>query len=368
MRTAKLFVVVSLFALLVSAAAQPMSLCGYRSPETSLTDARLSFSYQYFDDANTPAIDVSTGSVDFSFSRLRDTEAFAFVSWVDGHVGLTELLPSDWLGEGAATFRYYVAKAMPLYGFGGLRAITATGQTQLGLEIRSGFGYGRFFDVTPLAKAMTIHTNLRRSKAIRNVLSDAVLSEIAQTIGGMDVTGNITDAVAAIEASIETAVGVQLDARSLLMIEEIATGSELQRFCGFTAQVGMGYELLDPYGGTPGFVVALSTDMAYAPDPSGQLEGHLSFSGPFDLANENTLTGSFSYEAVISRSSAVEAMYALHRIKSAGLAPILTHSVTCDLLFGFVGVDVLLGVAAARTTGDLGWSIGLSVSAALDLL
>ena len=152
------------------------------------------------------------------------------------------------------------------------------------------------------------------------------------------------------------------------MIEDVAKGAEPQRYCGFSAQAGLGYELLDPYGGPPGFVVTLSSDMAFAPDPSGQLEGHVNFSGPFNLADENTLTGSFSYEILITNSSAVEASYSFQRIKPAGLAPVTSHGVSCDVVFEIAAVDVLLGVTLSQTTGDPGWSIGFSVSAAMDLL
>jgi hypothetical protein len=368
MKTVRVCIGIMALLALSSAAVLGISLCSYRSPETFLIDAGVSFSYQYFDDANTDGIDVSTGQIDFTFDRLRDTETYGFVARLDGHVGLKDFLPSTWLGEGATSFRYYVSKEIPLFGFGGLRGIVATGQTQPGLEIRSGFGFGRFHDVTPLAKAMTIHRNLRASKAIGGLLPDAVVSEVAQTIGGLSSFASVADAVAAIEASIETAAGVQLDARSLLMIEDVATGLEPQRFCGFSAQAGLGYELLDLYGGAPGFIVVLSTDMAFAPDPNAQMEGHLSFSGPFDLANENTLTGAFSYEILIASSTAVEAAYSFQRIKPAGQAAVTTHGVTCNLLFEVASIDILLGTTFTRTTGDPGWSIGFSASAAMDLL
>ena len=350
------------------AAAEAVSLCSYRAPETLLLDADVSFSYQYFDDANTAEIDVSAGQIDFSFDRLRDTESFGFVARLDGRVGLKDFLPNTWLGEGAASFRYYVSRVTPLFGYGGLRGIAATGQTQLGLEIRSGFGFGRFYDVTPLAKAMTIHRNLRSSKAIRGLLSDAAVSQVAKAIGGLSAGGDVTNAVAAIETAIEAEAGVQLDARSLLMIEDVATGTEPQRFCGFSGQAGLGYELLDPYGGPPGFVVALSGDLAFAPDPSGQLEGHLSFSGPFDLADENTLVGSFSYEILIGNTSSVEASYMLQRIKPGGNPAATTHEISCNLLFEVAAVDVMLRLTLARTTGDAGWSIEAGMAAALDLL
>jgi len=187
---------------------------------------------------------------------------------------------------------------------------------------------------------MTIHRKLRWSNAIRSVLSDAVLADIAQILGELEVSGDVESAVAAIEASIETATVVQLNAWSLLMVEDVAVGKEPQRSCGFAAQVGLGYELLDPYGGTPGFIVALSSDMPHAPDPSGQMTGHISFSGLFNLASENTTTGSFSYEIVMSASSTLKAMYSSQRLQAPGVPTSTTHRVTCGMLLKVPAVNV----------------------------
>jgi len=140
MKMVRVWVGVLVLVLISTATASGISLCDYQSPETSLIDAVFSFSYQFYNDAMSPAVDVSTGSVGSSFDRLRDTESVGFVAWVDGRVGITGFFPDEWLAEGAATFRYYVAEEMPLFGFGGFRAIAATGQTQLGLKIVSGFG------------------------------------------------------------------------------------------------------------------------------------------------------------------------------------------------------------------------------------
>jgi len=353
---------------LLAPATWGLSLCSYQSPETLLMDARTSFSYQYYDDANTPAIDVSTGRVDFSFSRLRDTAIYGSVVRLNGNVGLTNFLPSRWMGEGEASFRYYVSKELPLFGFGGIHGITTTGQTQLGLDIQSGFGFGRFKDVTPLAKAMVIHQNLRASNAISKPLSDDVVMKIGQTIGSLSVVNPVENIVVMIESLVETVIDGQLDARSLLMIEDVVMGSDPQRFCGFSAQAGLGYELLDPFGGPQGFLVALSADAAYAPDQNGQMQGHLGFSGPFDIANENTLTGTFSYEILITKSSSLDAGYTFQRVQTVNLAPTTSHGISCNVVFKVASIDVLVGLSYTRSTGDPGWSVGCSISASMDLL
>lgn len=331
-------------------------------------DAGAAFSYQYFDNANTPTIDVSVGQLDLGFSRLRDAEDHGFIVRFDASIGLESFLPSQWLADGSADFRYYIAPEIPLYSFGGLRGIAATGQPQIGLEIQSGFGFGRFRDVSPLAMAMTIHRNLRVSKAIRVTLSDRILNQMAQAIDGLSDSEGVDDIITAIEEAIETATGVQLGARALLMIEDVLMDSGISRFCGFSIQAGIGYELLDPYGGPQGFLFVASGDFAYAPDPSGQMQGHISLSGPMNLADENSLSGRFSYEIAVSNTSTIDASYSVQRVKPFGLAPVLTHTLSCEAAFGVGFMDVLLGLTLSRATGDAGWSVGCSVSAFVDLL
>ncbi|TFH08429.1 MAG: hypothetical protein E4H08_07815 [Candidatus Atribacteria bacterium] len=368
MKANRMWMCLAVSVVMLAPAAWGLSLCSYQTPETLLMDAGTSFSYQYFDDANTPAIDVSTGRIDFSFSRLRDTAIYGSTVRLNGQVGLTNFLPSRWMGEADASFRYYVSKDLPLFGFGGVHGITTTGQTQLGLDIQSGFGFGRFKDVSPLAKAMLIHQTLRSNRAIGGPLPDSVVLSIGQAIGGLSVENPVENVVATIESLVEIASGVQLDARSLLMIEDVVANTEPQRFCGFSAQAGLGYELLDPYGGPQGFLVALSADAAYAPDPSGQMQGHLGFSGPFDIADENTLTGSFSYEILLAGSSSLEAGYTFQRVKLAGLSPTTSHGISCNVVFKLSSIDVLVGLSFVRSTGDPGWSVGCSISASMDLL
>jgi len=359
---------VALAVALMSLTAQGMPLCSYQAPETLLLDATTSFSYQYFDDANTPGTDVNTGRVDFSFSRLRDAETYGSTLRLNGLMGLSDFLPTQWMSEGTASYRYYVSSSLPLFGFGGIHGLFNTSQTQLGLEIQSGFGFGRFGDVTPLAKAMLVDINLQKNKVTYVPLPDSVLTTMAQTIGSLSAENSIETVVALLESIIETTTGLQLDARTLLMIEDVVANSDTQRYCGFTARAGLGYELLDPYGGPQSFLLALSADAAYAPDPNGQMQWHLSFSGPFDVASENTLTGSFSYEVMVSDANSLEANYSFQRIQPAGGVAVTSHVVTCNWVIKVAAVDTLVGFSIARTSEDAGWSITFSLSTAMDLI
>jgi hypothetical protein len=68
-----------------------------------------------------------------------------------------------------------------------------------------------------------------------------------------------------------------------------------------------------------------------APRSSGsasQLEFRASFSGPFDILNENTLTLRTSYDRALSETSSLQATYSCQRVQPLGLDASTTHSLT----------------------------------------
>lgn len=345
-----------------------LSICEYRSPKTALTDARLSFSYRYFDDANTTGVDVNSGRLAFDYDQLFDSPNYGFSLGGAAELTLDAFLPTGWLGQGSATFRYYPMEESLLFAFGGLEASMATGQPQPGLDVRVGVGIGRFSDVTPLAKAITIERELLRIDAFAEPLSDDVLLSIAKAIGRLVEYDSLKDLVADIEALVEGATSVELDARATLTIEEVILAVGDERRCGWAIQGGIGYELIDPYGGAQNVVVAGSADAAFAFGPSDQLMLHISYSGPFDIMNENTLKAMLRYEYALNDESTLMADYVLQRVKPAGLTATATHSAGVAIGFDIGGIDVLIQASFTRDTEDPGWSTDVSLSAALDLL
>jgi len=361
-------VVLVLLLLLVGVNAWGLSICEYHSPKTALTDARLSFGYRYYDDANTADIDVNSGRLGFDYDQLFDSPNYGFSLAGAAELTLNDFLPTEWLGQGAATFRYYPIEKSLLFAFGGLEALLATGQPRPGVDVKVGGGIGRFSDVTPLAKAITMEEKLLELNALTDPIADDVLLSIAAAIGRRIEYDTLKDLVAEIETLIEGAAGVELDARALLTIEEVILLVGDERRCGWAIQAGIGYELLDPYGGDQNVVVGGSADAAFAFGPNDQLVFHASYSGPFDIMNENTLSASVSYEYAITEESTIVADYVLQRVKPAGLDATASHSAGIALGFDISGIDVFVETSFTRSTGDSGWSTGISVSAAMDLL
>jgi hypothetical protein len=333
-----------------------------------MVDARLTFSYRYYDDAATPIIDVNSGRLAVAYDRLFDSPNLGF-TWVGAaELALSGFVPTTWLGQGALTYRLYPWSEGIFFLFGGLEAAASTGLPQPGLDVRAGLGLGRFVDVTPLAKAKRIDAALVSVDAIPGGLSGDVVLAVASMIGRAGEYPSASELVADIEAIVEFDAGVQLDARALLMIEDLVLSAGMERRCGWAVQLGAGYELLDPYGGAQSAVFASSADAAFASSPNDQLLLHVSFSGPFDLVDENSLVGSGSYVVDFGAGQAMTAGYTLSRIKPSGVPATTTHQVNLGLVFSLSRGSLGLQASVSHRTGEPGWSIDVSMSVALELL
>jgi len=351
----------------ITAMAASVNLCDYVSPETNLTDLGLSFSYRYFDDGATAGVDESGGRAALAFSQLYDSPDIGFTLDGNGEVLVTGLLPTSGLGDVSGTFRYYLTQDAPLFAFGGVEAAVATGQPQPGVSLRIGAGYGRFSDVTPLAKAFTIDKELRKADVITASLDGDALMKIAEAIGRKAEYAAVKDLVADVVSIIQTAAGVTLAPRQVLMVEDVILATGDERNCGWAVQAGLGYELVDPYGGSSDILLTASADAALAPDPASQFEFRASFSGPFDILKENTLTARASYNRDLSETSSLEATYSCQRVQPLGLDASTTHSLTLLVTFVVGKADVGLQASLSKSPTAPAWTVDVSISASLNL-
>jgi len=364
----KVGVVLCVLLWTVGIVAGAVSICDYKSPETSLTDARLSLSYRYYDDAATEGIEANSGRFAADYDQLYGSPNYAYSITGSAELSLNDFMPAGWLGQAGATFRYYPMEDSLLFAFGDMQATVATGQLRPGVEVRFGGGWGRFYDVTPMAKAMRMQRELFDLGVLSNDLSDDVLMAIAGIIGRAIEYETVKDLVADIETLVEADTAVELDAQATLTLEEIVQQAGDDRQCGWAVQAGIGYELIDPFGNPQNIIVAGSADAAFAFGPDDQIKVYADASGPFDILNEHTLSAGASYEVAISGDTTFIADYALQQVKPLGADPNLSHAADFSLSFDLGGADILLQVALTRDAAAPGWSLDISVSAAMDLL
>lgn len=355
--------------LLVGAVAMgaPLSLCDYHAPQTSLANLKLAFSYHYFDDPATAGVEVDSGRIALDYSQLYDSPDFGFTLSGAGSLDLAGFAVAGGLGQGTGTFRYYLSDELPVFGFGGADASYALGQAGPAVNVSVGLGYGRFSDVTPLAKAVKIQNDLLQLGAISTPLSDATLMAVATEIGKKAEYAATKDLVAAVEQLIEKETGGTLDARAVITIEDdiLATGDSVS--CGWAVQAGLGYELIDPAGGTQDLILTLSGDAAFAVKPGSQFALHASLHGPFDIAAGNTLMVTASWTYPLKRDVDLIMNYQLQRVQQGG-AVTDSQSATFSVAFNVGGANVSLQLGLTKAAGAADWSKDFTVSAGMDLI
>ena len=342
----------------------PLTICSYVSPVTSLESLGLAMSYRYFDDWATPGVDSSGGRVGLDYSLLYDSPSFGYTLSGNAELLLADLFPTSAQADAAGTIRYFLVEDMPTFGFGGVEASISTGQPQPAVHVSAGLGYGRFNDVTPLAKAFKIEMELLKAGAIRMPLSDDVLMAIAMAIGSKEYASP-EDQIADVVNQIQTASGVTLTPRQVLKMEDMILATDDSRYCGWSVQAGAGYQLIDPYNQSHGFLVTASADGAFVPNPDGQLLFHAGLSGPINFVDQNTIKVRGSYDYILSATSSLRATYTLLRVQPLGQPASTSQTVAAFLGFTLGHADMGLQASLSKSAGASDWSLDVSISAAL---
>jgi hypothetical protein len=381
----------------VLAGTASIDLCDYRTPEADLQDMRFSFNYRHFNDGGTDEEDVSSGRLTVDYDRLLNTDTLGFTVTGKAEIALQDFTPTSGLGQGAFTLRSYTFEEMPLFFvFGGMESSFATGQEKPNLEIRAGFGYGRFSDVTPLAKAIKIQNKLFRTGKIKERLPDEVLLAIADQISQRAEFASMEELMSAIQTLIEDeavtvvdpvsivmigtelntwqalvsdiadmvkdASGTPLDAEILMIIQEQILTTGDSRNCGWAVQGGIGYDLV-----THKTLLTMSFDAAVAPDPASQVLLRTSLSGPLVAPKESALGFSASYDYLVKDDISLFASYTL-QVKPAEEFTTTTHSASLELAFNLGTGDLSLQIALTKDPTVPKWSTDVILSLVLDLL
>jgi hypothetical protein len=345
-------------------------LCGYTPPRSEFRDFKLSANYRYYNDQFADDRDnVNSGSFRASFSRLLDAPAFGLSQQANLKLDLSKDALS-YQADGAMNLRAYLEQTN-LFGFVGFEAQGATAFLSPGLRVSAGLGYGRFKDVTALSKALKIQERLLNLKALSAPLPAAVLFELADTIGRRLEFPDVASLVQRLEEIIEATDFVpqgQLGAVALLRIEEILNETADEKLCGWELRVGMGYELLDPHGGTRDWLTLASFEYALAPAPRSQFKSSLRFSSSLALLEDYVLIAQAHYAFRISESIDAQASYNFVRTQIKDRTPLDIQSLDLRLTFQ-VQANLNLAVQLEFTLASdfEEWTQGLTITANYDL-
>jgi len=354
--------------LVLCLAGSAAPLCSMAPSDSAAADAHLTFAYRYYDDASTAVIDANSGRLAADYRLASDSPHFGLSVAASAEFALAGFVPAAWLGRAGGAARLYPWEGGLVFLSAGLEGAAASGPGRPGLDARIGVGLGRIADVTAAAKAVRLHRALVELGAVPRGLADDIVATVAEMIEREDEYASTRDLLADIEAVVEFGAGVPLDARAVMTMEEVVCASRKERSCGYAIALGVGYEILDPFDGIQDAVYAATADGAFVSGPDDELVVHVSFSGPFDALDENSLLGAATYTLDFGRGGTLAASYTLLRVQPAAQTARTTHEASLGLAFD-LGIGSLgLQVSATRRSGEPGWSIDLSMSASLEIL
>ncbi len=344
-----------------------ISLCEYRSPTTEFLQGKVSFFYQHLDDPSTPGIDLSAGSLTFDARRQGDGERSGFTLAGKGELRLYGMGLSQARVEGTGALRQYVAREFPLFTYGAIETMWDTANPQPGLETQAGLGYGRFSNVTPLAKALRIDALLLTRGALPAPLPESSVLAIAEVIGQPLEVASLADRVAEVVKLVETESKRKLDPSIVLLIEETLARTGRERFCGWTAQAGISYWIVDPKGAPRDLSFALALDAALAPEPNSQLLFRSRIAGPPSFPEQYTLALEVTFDVQVDNDISFSTRYTLFQDKPAGQVPAGTQLASFQLEISRRWIGVTLQMEFAKLAEAPAWKQSIVIAATTHL-
>jgi len=343
-----------------------MNLCQYQAPTTNLLRGEAAFTYHYFEDPSTPGPDINAGKFTLSGEWLVDSPVHGVGLSFSGEFNLLGLALASMSTEVSGTFREYPFPSLSYFVFGGLEGTLDSRQPRPWLEARSGVGYGRFTDVTPLVRALRIEEKLLQRGVLLASFRESTLLRLAQEIGRSQMYSSTSDLAAALAKIIAAEANVNLDPRSVLLVEEVLEETGLDRYCGWAVQFGFGYVISRPQPGSA-LTFNLSLQGAMTPDPRSQILFKSDLSAPYQVFEEYTWNLSASYTYQVNEGTNFSAQYLLRQIKPRGQIPAGTQNASFQLSFKLGGATITLQVNFSKLAEAREWTQELLLSAGWEL-
>lgn len=312
-------------------------LCSYTLPESRYTAFDLSLDYRFLDDRyHDDHSNVNSGSLTLDLINLFDSASYGYDVTIDAKISYNMgELAYDGIGSGS--YRMYLAEG-ELFGFGSAVLRASSTYKNPGINAVTGSGYGRFRDVTPLAKAMKIEETLLDEGSITDPLPDETLTAIAQETGGWIEYADVKELVQNVAELIEgtrlvTSEDGKLGAVEILWIEELIKEVGYRRLCGWDVRGGLGYEVMDPQGGPRDFLALAGFNYAAAPNPNAQFRVKLDFTSSFEIFENYSLNGLAIYNHRASPTLRYSASYAFLRTTQPMEEAIDSHTINLRAIF-----------------------------------
>ncbi len=316
------------------------------------------------DDPTAPAFTLSAGWLSFDARRQHDSPTEGFTLGGGGQLTFRSLgLVQAQVGASGAV-RQYLGGSLPLYSFGGFEVALDTATPQPRVEVEAGLGHGRFYNVTPLAKALQIEAVLIARGVIPAALREDVLLAVAVATEEEGTTAERAEHVVALveQALSDQDLPRKLDAATGLAIEEIIAQAGRERYCGWTAQAGIAYEIFDPRGGPRDLLLSLALDAAVATDANSQLLLRAKVAGPYWITEQYTLTAEVAFETRLDDAITFSTRYSLFQDKPRGQLPAGTQSALFQLEMSWGWVGISLQMEFSKVAEAPAWKQSIVIS------
>ncbi len=369
--------------------AQPLSVCDYTPAQSLFLDVNMAGNIRAINNpGDGDPIFNGTGKVDL-FSLL-DIPIFGFTGEASLDLDLIDSSRNNL--NISPNFKYFLGDSNDFFLFFGgpnVQGVSfdlSTFLDDLNVSAPSGWGYGRFRDVTPFAKAIEIQNRLSRLGKLEQPFTPEVLERIAQLIDDVRPDTPLSQLVNELQGVIETAINgpevrsngqvgpdqetssndeepIRLGAVSLLAIEKILQDSASSKFCGWEVSAGIEVQ--------PGLenlfnLFLFSFKYAVAPASRSQLlvDTRLSFSSNIFSKQRGTffMDAQMTYNYRVTDSINAQGRYVFLRSSEQGNTPIDIQALS--LLFQ-MNLNSSVGIAIdtnwSKASGTPGWSRSINI-------
>lgn len=308
----------------VAASGQALSVCRYEPPRNEAAELTVSgelhrFNDRFFDDRN----NVNVGSLVLEgLAWSQDPEwsynvrGSAKLRLTPGGVSLRSSLKND------AQIRRYLDE-LPFV-FGGVNTQGVPFREAPTVSAVAGGGVGRFVNVTPMAQALKIARILKQQGVLEEEASAETIEQLAQLIGRRPELG-----LRGVLQEIENTVGKSFDVSIVLMLRDVLE-EDMTRFCGWEANLGLGYELLDP-GGPRDLILQAQASYAVAPDPDSRVVLRSSGQVPLPLRGTHQASASLQYNTLLSFGTDLGATYEFTHQKELEEGTTIAHALDVEV-------------------------------------
>lgn len=343
------------------AAGAPLSLCDYTPSQSQFIDLSTTVDLRSL---NPPGQDntLYNGAFKLNGVYLMDTQSRGVTlngnlkfDFSDPSLNTLNVAPNFKYFPGDNDFFVFLGSDVSNLGALSLKKINLSGLT--------GYGYGRFRDVTPFSRVLNIQNQLLRLNKLREPLPDETLAHLASLIAALlpgDPLGELIGKIQSVLRQSGLIVGGPLAAPSLLAIERILQDKGSSKFCGW--ETSFGVELQSH---TQSMLGLWSFQYALAPAPRSQLILNTKWSFSPDVLSSTLgtffLDAQLVYTYRLSDLINAQGRYTFLRSSTRGNAPLDIQSLNLRLNFKLSSLNLLINFDWSLASGSATWSRLLNI-------